>query len=150
MTKGIYALIIKIKEQIALTIGKNRRYNFFPGYCVYIGSALGKYSTNIENRLKRHFSPNKKIFWHIDYLLNSPKVEAIKAFYAKTDKTKECELALRMNNYGNSDLSRAFGNSDCKAGCKTHLFFINNDENLEKIVESAFNDIFLKPLLFTK
>jgi len=123
MTQGIYALIIKIKEEITLKIGKNRIYNFFSGFYVYIGSALGKFSTNIENRLRRHFSPNKKLFWHIDYLLNNPNVEAQKAFYAMTDQNKECELSLRIMNYTNSDLFKGFGNSDCKAGCKSHLFY---------------------------
>ncbi|MFX0133569.1 MAG: DUF123 domain-containing protein [Candidatus Hodarchaeota archaeon] len=150
MTKGIYALIIIIKENITLKIGKNRNYNFLPGYYIYIGSALGKFSTNIENRLRRHFSNNKKVFWHIDYLLNTPEVTPIKAFYAETAQKKECELSSRLKNYSDSDLFKDFGNSDCKARCKTHLFYFDTDLNLEHVVKSAFNEIFLKPILFTK
>ena len=150
MTRGIYALIIRIKEKVVINIGKKKKYNFLPGYYIYIGSALGEYSNNIENRLKRHFSNNKKLFWHIDYLLNISKIEAKKALYAKTNQKKECELSSKIMNYSNSDLFKDFGNSDCEAGCKTHLFYFNDYTNLENIVKSAFREIFLKPVLFTK
>ncbi len=150
MTKGIYAIIINVRKEISLNIGKKKKYIFLPGYYIYVGSALGNYSTNIENRLKRHFSNNKTLFWHIDYLLNNPNVEAEKAYYTKTDQKKECELSSKIMAYSNSNLFKDFGNSDCKAGCKTHLFYFNDKKNLENILKSAFKEIFLKPELFTK
>ena len=148
MTKGIYALIISIKEEISLNIGKNRYYTFLPSNYVYIGSALGKYSNNIENRLKRHFSNNKKLFWHIDYLLANPKVKPLQAIYARTDQKKECELSAQLAKYSNSDLFSNFGNSDCRAGCNTHLYYFDRNSNLEEIIISVFKNIHLKPELF--
>ena len=145
MTKGIYALIIKIKDEISLKIGKNKNYRFFPGYYVYIGSALGIYSNNIEARLKRHFSRTKKLFWHIDYLLASPKVEPVKAFYAITELKMECRLSVQLQNFSNFIIFENFGNSDCQAGCKTHLYYFNNISNLEHVVISSFKNINLEP-----
>lgn len=148
MTKGIYAIIINISEKLDLNIGKNRNYNFLPGYYIYIGSAFGTHSNNIENRLSRHFSNNKKLFWHIDYLLNCSKIKIIKAFYAKTNLKKECELSAQFFNYSNADLYKNFGNSDCKADCNTHLYYFGNISNLEDITINAFKNINLNPEFF--
>ena len=148
MTKGIYALVLEIKEEINLNIGKNKNYNFLPGYYIYIGSALGEFSNSIENRLKRHFSNDKKIFWHIDYLLASPLVKPIKAYYAETNQKKECKLAAQLSNFKKSNIFSNFGNSDCQSGCKTHLFYFNNMSNLDDIIVSAFKNIDLTSVPF--
>ncbi|MHA1299863.1 MAG: GIY-YIG nuclease family protein [Candidatus Helarchaeota archaeon] len=148
MTIGIYALIIQVERNIFLKIGKNKNYNFLSGFYIYVGSALGKYSNNIENRLKRHFSNNKKLFWHIDYFLAEPKVQPIKAVFAPTNQKKECELSAQLFRYSNIKIFRDFGNSDCHSGCKTHLYYFNGKVNLDEIVFSAFRNIGLTPKLW--
>jgi len=65
--KGTYCLIIYLRKDTTIEIGKRGSINFRRGYYIYVGSALN----SLESRLKRHLSHNKKLFWHVDYLLNS-------------------------------------------------------------------------------
>ncbi|MHA1379031.1 MAG: GIY-YIG nuclease family protein [Candidatus Helarchaeota archaeon] len=148
MTVGVYALIIEVKEDTFLKIGKRKNYNFLAGKYVYIGSALGKFSNNIENRLKRHFSKNKKLFWHIDYFLANSKIKPIQAVYGLTTEKKECNLSSQLSKYMNTVIFKEFGNSDCRSNCKTHLYYFGNIKNLEKIVVDAFRNINLDPLFY--
>ncbi|MEJ2105661.1 MAG: DUF123 domain-containing protein, partial [Ignavibacteriaceae bacterium] len=60
MIQGIYTLVIFLSEEITLEIGKLGNHRFPEGYYTYTGSALGKGSTNLKNRLKRHSRKNKR------------------------------------------------------------------------------------------
>ena len=143
MTRGVYALIIKNQKEVYLQIGKMGNFLFPGGFYVYIGSALGSTSTSLEHRLKRHLSPLKKLFWHIDYFLNSENVKIISILYAHTSEQKECELASAISQLSKAEkLTPRFGASDCRANCGAHLFYftIEQDE-LIKQIESAFSAI---------
>jgi len=67
--KGIYCLVIDISSNINPKIGALGRVKLKRGTYVYVGSA----QNNLKKRIQRHFSNNKKIRWHIDYLLASQK-----------------------------------------------------------------------------
>jgi Uri superfamily endonuclease len=62
MSQGVYTLIIKNSKEQDIQIGKLGNFLFPEGFYIYIGSALGKTATNLENRLKRHLSSTKKLF----------------------------------------------------------------------------------------
>ena len=112
--KGIYCLLIKINKDIIPSIGVLGRILFKKGKYVYIGSA----QNSIEKRLSRHFSKNKKIKWHIDYLLSNPNVKAAGALWKKAGKKEECKTASLLNK--NGEAVKSFGCSDCR--CYSHLF----------------------------
>ncbi|MBR9705166.1 DUF123 domain-containing protein [Candidatus Pacearchaeota archaeon] len=116
--KGIYILIIKIKKPINIKVGKLGIINFKKSLYVYIGSS----QNNLEKRIKRHQnkSKNKKIHWHIDYLLKNKNSEIIKILVSKKSKEYECITAKTLNK--NNQLINNFGSSDCK--CKSHLIKI--------------------------
>ncbi|MBL6665082.1 MAG: DUF123 domain-containing protein [Rickettsiales bacterium] len=63
-----YQLHINIKNNIEIGIGKLGKFIFPRGHYIYTGST----KKNIDERIKKHQSnsPNKKLHWHIDYLLN--------------------------------------------------------------------------------
>ena len=66
--KGCYCLIISMKKSDKLKIGNlYQDHKFKKGYYVYIGSAMN----SLVARINRHLSDNKKIHWHVDYLLSS-------------------------------------------------------------------------------
>ena len=67
--KGTYCLIIQLKKDSRIEIGKLGLLNFDKGYYVYVGSALN----SLEARLERHLKTEKKLFWHVDYLLAESK-----------------------------------------------------------------------------
>jgi Uri superfamily endonuclease len=99
---------------------------FNKGIYAYVGSA----QSNFYHRIKRHLRKEKKLFWHIDYLLDNNKTRILKIFFKQGVKTEECNLARLISGKGSYILR--FGSSDCK--CKSHLFLIKKYRFLEKIM----------------
>jgi Uri superfamily endonuclease len=116
--KGIYVLILRMRESKDIRIGKLGRLHFRRGYYSYVGSAQG---SGGEKRITRHFNvargKNTTRKWHIDYLL--PHSEMICAVFSPTDEALECVVAKLLGEY--SEALPAFGCSDCT--CESHLFF---------------------------
>ncbi len=111
--KGVYILLIKNREDRYIQIGKLRNIFFKRGFYVYVGSALN----GLEQRINRHLRIDKKLHWHIDYLLR--KSEIISVFYKETKSQEECKIANIFQE--KLELIPGFGCSDCK--CKSHLFY---------------------------
>ncbi|MCS4542213.1 MAG: GIY-YIG nuclease family protein [Euryarchaeota archaeon] len=90
---------------------------FFPkGYYVYTGSALN----NLDARIAHHKNANKKLRWHIDYLLRKARI--LNVLTIKTERKVECQLHGVIENLPNAKiLIPKFGSSDCK--CKSHLVY---------------------------
>jgi len=125
--KGIYVLLIQIDRTLSCGIGALGELTFNQGLYAYVGSS----QNNLELRVKRHRRKDKRLFWHIDYLLNNEAAKIIKVFYKHGDKIQECQTAvlLRENGFPIDD----FGCSDCH--CKTHLFRIEGFNFLEKSLQ---------------
>ena len=111
--KGSYLLIIKLDKDSIIRIGKLGEIKFNKGLYVYVGSALN----GLEQRIQRHLRDNKKIHWHIDYLLNYAKITDV--FYKENNTREECFIAKKFDKKFTS--IPGFGCSDCK--CKSHLFY---------------------------
>jgi Uri superfamily endonuclease len=111
---GIYVLEIFIDRSISVKVGKLGLVKFDEGSYVYVGSA----QNNLEKRVRRHLSKQKKIFWHIDYLLANTHAKIKGVFFKKAEKSEECRFATEMAK--NSLPITGFGSSDC--GCLSHLY----------------------------
>ena len=111
--KGSYLLVIKKENDSIIRIGKLGEIPLKKGFYVYVGSALN----GLEQRIQRHLRENKKIHWHIDYLLKHAKI--INAFYKENNTREECFIAKIFEETLHS--ISGFGCSDCK--CKSHLFY---------------------------
>jgi Uri superfamily endonuclease len=149
MNQGVYALIIENKKDHVVQIGKLGTFLFKQGFYVYIGSALGKSATSLEYRLKRHLSSTKKLFWHIDFFLNSESVNIESILYANTSKKEECALASATFQIQGAHIPvPQFGASDCKkVNHSSHLFhFLLEKNELEALVKAAFLKINLLPI----
>jgi len=111
--KGSYILLIELKKDILVPIGKLGKKHFSKGYYVYVGSAMN----GLEQRIQRHLRRQKKMHWHIDYLLKHAEIQNV--FYKESIIREECNIAKTLE----SALSSipGFGCSDCR--CKTHLFY---------------------------
>jgi len=107
--KGSYILIIEVKKDMKVKIGKLGALFFKKGYYAYVGSAMN----GLEGRISRHLRHDKKMHWHIDYLLAKAEIKEI--WYK--EKSKECEIAGKLS----FPFIKNFGCSDCK--CKSHLFY---------------------------
>jgi Uri superfamily endonuclease len=130
--KGIYVLAIRISEDIVMGVGALGETRFQVGTYVYVGSA----QANLEQRVRRHLGTEKRLFWHIDYLLNSPSAKIEKAFWMQGEKAAECVVAQELG--GRGEPVAGFGCSDCR--CPSHLF---------RVAGAAFLEEKMKPLEFS-
>jgi len=118
-SKGTYALVLHLECRAEITIGKLGTFTFPASYYLYVGSALGPGA--LEARLARHRRRDKKLRWHIDYLLeHTLLVEVWSA--ASTDKL-ECLWAQAARELPGSEIPvPGFGSSDCR--CPSHLIYL--------------------------
>ena len=127
MNKGIYCLLIYLEKEQSIRIG-NKKTIFPKGYYCYVGSALN----NLQKRIERHKSKNKKKHWHIDYFLEKAKILDVKTL--KTKKRKECWLSNEIKSFKGRTIMKKFGSTDCN--CETHLYYF------QKNPKDKLNNIF--------
>lgn len=114
---GVYLLKIKVAKKSKITIGALGEKIFPVGYYFYSGTA----QRNFKSRLKRHYSDDKKLYWHIDYLLQNAELENNYVF--EFTKQGECFLTATLKSAGAKNIVKSFGASDCK--CNSHLLYFN-------------------------
>jgi Uri superfamily endonuclease len=83
-----YVLLIELENEKRIGIGKLGNIKFKKGFYVYVGSA----KKNLIQRVERHYSKEKKLHWHIDYLLESSKI--IESYLSSK---AECEIAGELS-----------------------------------------------------
>lgn len=130
MTKGIYSLITYLDKPAKIKVGSLGRKEFDKGYYVYTGSA----QNNLEARIERHKRKNKKLRWHVDYLLQ--KAIILKVVSAETNERLECRINERIYKSAFSYIPK-FGCSDCS--CKSHLCYFENLDEVAEAVGNAFS-----------
>lgn len=120
--KGIYLLVFKLKNKEKLKIGGLGERIFEKGFYIYVGSAMN----NLTKRINRHLRKDKKLKWHIDYLIS--KAQNLKVIPIRTFEKLECKLAEELSLISQKTIPD-FGASDCR--CKSHLFYFSKNP-LEK------------------
>lgn len=125
MARGAYLLYIFVLEPITIQIGKIGAVFFEQGQYIYVGSAFNQKipSKFLENRVIRHLKPpeQKKMHWHIDYLLAHPETHIQKVVLIPSNQREECQIAQEIKNNAKNEIVH-FGCSDCR--CTSHLFRI--------------------------
>ncbi|MDR0379956.1 MAG: GIY-YIG nuclease family protein [Candidatus Accumulibacter sp.] len=107
-------MLIEVATPVRVVVGRLGEFEFPAGLYVYTGSAR----RNFEARVRRHLSSTKKMRWHVDYLLAAPgvRVREVKHF---------CEDECLVNQRTAGEIPvPGFGASDCRAGCGSHLKFL--------------------------
>ena len=120
--KGAYVLIIGLPKSAEIQVGQLGKIKFKNGFYAYVGSALG----GLEARISRHFRKEKKIHWHIDYLLVWAMIKDV-----YISELKECDIVKKLADY--LPCVRGFGSSDCD--CKSHLFYNEDYGLLSEIID---------------
>jgi Uri superfamily endonuclease len=114
VTQRSYRLLIEVAVPVKVQVGRLGEFDFAPGRYVYTGSAR----RNIDQRIARHLRREKRLRWHIDYLLNAPGVRILSV---ERSPVEECEL----NQHGAGKIAvPGFGASDCRHGCGSHLKYL--------------------------
>nr|WP_235592322.1 DUF123 domain-containing protein [Methanobrevibacter olleyae] len=123
-----------MKKSEKLKIGHlYQDYKFKKGYYVYIGSAMN----SLISRINRHLSDDKKMHWHIDYLLKSQNSTIRDILFNISNKKIECDLANKIAK--NGEEVPKFGCSDCN--CKSHLIYFKRKRDTLNSVKNAYNEL---------
>jgi len=112
--KGTYALLLRLEGLEEIVVGRLEKFAFPLGYYLYLGSALG----GLRNRLARHSRPEKRLCWHIDYLLQ--RAQLLEVWNMASEEHLECLWAEVARNLPGAQVPiPRFGSSDCR--CPSHL-----------------------------
>lgn len=106
-----YQLLIEVARPVAVAVGRFGVCRFPAGRYIYTGSA----KRHLEARIARHLRADKKLHWHIDYLLTAPGVAII-----EVRRSAETECSLNRTTAGQIVVP-GFGATDCRAQCGSHL-----------------------------
>jgi len=116
---GVYQLHLFVPKQARVKVGKLGVFLFPAGRYIYTGSAL----SGLSRRLSRHQRREKRLYWHIDYLLRYARIDRIDAL--PTKQRLECELNTRASQQpGARVIVKGFGSSDCR--CLAHLVYLGS------------------------
>lgn len=126
-TPGLYLIFMELEGDREIQVGKLGRFAFPSGYYSYTGSAM----RGMEARLARHRRGAKRLFWHIDYLLQWARIVDICTFpFAERPEEQptplspwiECQLnQIVLGHPSARVLVPGFGSSDCH--CPSHLMY---------------------------
>ena len=109
-----YQLVIEVDSPLGLQVGRLGSFELPAGVYVYTGSA----KQGLEARIARYQRADKKLRWHIDYLLAAPGVRITKIVRSRRE---ECELNQESPG---EVLVPGFGASDCRSACRAHLKYV--------------------------
>ncbi len=124
--KGSYFLVIRVDTDGEVKT-KGRVFLIRKGYYVYVGSAMN----SLERRVARHFRNEKKLHWHIDYLLRG--AELLRAYLIPSEKRLEEQLSLEVLKYG--EPVGGFGAGDVRVSTNLYRFDEMPDEILIGILK---------------
>jgi sugar fermentation stimulation protein A len=112
--RGTYILLARLKKNHRIKPGSLPETDYEEGVYLYVGRAR----TGLSARIKRHVRREKKLFWHIDYLLQEAKIEGV---WVRREYFAECDTARDIGKSCPSTVMviRRFGSSDCR--CPGHL-----------------------------
>jgi len=145
---GVYTLVIRLARGERAEIGRFGSHWFSEGLYTYTGSALGTGGLSLRGRVLRHLSSEKKMKWHIDYLLASRGVSVIAVVYAETCSRMECSIAKSIACLEDAvSPVKGFGASDCRNGCESHLYHFpeSDEEQLLRRLCEVYEELGLSP-----
>jgi len=133
--KGVYILIVELQAPAEIRTLR-RTFILGSGFYAYVGSAM----SNLEARINRHLSYDKKRHWHIDFLLDTSRIRAVVS--AQIDEQVECHIAGQLSQLR---LVPGFGCSHCH--CRSHLFYSPKLGTLVTNSVTSFERLGLEPII---
>jgi Uri superfamily endonuclease len=126
---GTYVLALWLDAPRTISIGRLGRFEFPPGWYLYVGSAHGP--GGLQARLLRHWrrlASGKRAHWHVDHLREYAVWGGAWACYS--GQRLECTWADALRRRSDASIvARGLGASDCR--CPAHLVRVTSmpDEN---------------------
>ena len=114
---GGYVLLLRVRRERRIAVGRLGTFEIPPGHYAYVGSAFGP--GGLAARLRRHRNPARRPHWHIDRLRRAG--ELVEIWWAEQRIPREHDWAALLASLpGAAPAIARFGASDCR--CATHLF----------------------------
>jgi sugar fermentation stimulation protein A len=115
---GCYIIILRLKNDSRILIGRLGEVRFKRGYYLYVGSAR----SNLSQRIERHKRLIKRHHWNIDELRSAAEFHA--ALPIRASENLECEISGALSRIAVWNV-KGFGSSDCD--CESHLLWMAED-----------------------
>jgi Uri superfamily endonuclease len=126
--RGAYLLCFDLKLPLALEVGSLGTVFFPAGRYAYVGSALSGIAARVSRHKRLAVQKTGKLHWHIDYILRDTHAQW--AGEVVLENGIECEISKRLAAAsGVSAPVPGFGSSDCRAGCRAHLYLLPSDNS---------------------
>jgi Uri superfamily endonuclease len=142
---GTYVLILQMKKNQTIKIGKLGTYKFNKGYYGYVGSAFGP--GGLIARIRHHLRKSRNPHWHVDYLRR--RSSPVQIWWSTTRTRREHDWAAVMGKlFEASHVIKGFGASDCN--CFSHLFYFERNPKFimfNKILTDAGFEAAIKTVL---
>ncbi|NJE61316.1 DUF123 domain-containing protein [Thermococcus sp. 21S7] len=129
--RGAYFLVIHLPDGRKIAT-KGRLFFLQGGYYVYVGSAMN----SLEKRVARHFRRDKKLHWHIDFLLKDAKL--LRAYMIPSEERLEEKLSVEVSRHG--EPVEGFGAGDVRVKANLYRF----DEEPDALLTGILKGLGLK------
>lgn len=130
--RGSYCLVISVEKPSYLNVGSLGMVKIESGCYIYVGSAFN----SLEARIRRHLSRDKKIHWHIDYILAHDDVNIDDVIFTIDERRLECLISKALEN---PKSIKGFGCSDCN--CKSHLHYYRDVEAAKNAILNVMEEL---------
>ncbi len=117
---GSYTILFELPKPIRIKVGSLGIVSFPSGFYAYTGSAFG--SGGLRARILRHLRKEKRLKWHIDYILPFSRIRAV--FFVVSDEKMECSINREILKHAKV-VRRSLGSSDCRT-CPSHLLWLGD------------------------
>jgi Uri superfamily endonuclease len=121
---GAYVLRVNVKRPLTLFVGALGQV-FIPAGCyAYVGSARRGIVARVSRHKRLAMQKEGKLHWHIDYLLMNPHTQWDGE--VMLEDGIECVISGHISTLkGATAPVPGFGSSDCRSGCKAHLYLLS-------------------------
>ena len=119
---GAYVLRLELGRPARLTVGALGELEFEPGRYFYVGSARRGIKARVARHKRLVDAKSGVAHWHIDYLLLHPHCRLVEV--ELLPGAGECRVARSIGRRNGVTIPvPGFGATDCRSGCRAHLFF---------------------------
>jgi Uri superfamily endonuclease len=120
---GAYILHLDLRKAVKLKISTLGKRILPPARYAYVGSARSGLLARTARHKRLARTKAGKIHWHIDHLLTHSdcRLTGVEIFPG----VEECDVSRDLSRHKGIEVPvPGFGSSDCRSGCRAHLYRI--------------------------